>query len=431
MLRVIVLLCSIFLMVVGFPQFVSASVSQTAYVTIQGEINEGKTALVRRAITDAKQHNMQAIVIEIDTFGGLVDAAIKIRDMVIDAPVHTICYVKNRAWSAGALIALSHQHIIVAPGASIGAAEPIPATEKNIAALKAEFSSTASRLGRNSKIAEAMVDKMMGYPPYAQAGQILAITDQQAVELGYAETIVQDTPDLLKKYGLDGSEVIYYHERWADKLVGWLAEPMVKSFLLSMIFLAVFIEIKTAGTGMAALLGMACAFLFFGSHWISGISGWIEVMLFILGIIFIVIELLVPGVGLWGVGGISCILASFYWSLGANQEAVFILVGSLVFALLFFAVIVRYFPSSRLWEKIMLKEKQRREDGFISSQDYRNFLGKRGIALTLLRPSGMALVEGFHLNVVSTGEFVNQGVSIKVVNIEGNRIVVEKIEGEK
>ena len=106
-------------------------------ISIKGEINGGQAALVHKAKNDARTKQAQAVLVEIDTFGGLVDSAVSIRDMIINSPVPTICYVKNRAWSAGALIAISHKYIAIAPGGSIGAAEPIPTTDKTVAALKA------------------------------------------------------------------------------------------------------------------------------------------------------------------------------------------------------------------------------------------------------------------------------------------------------
>lgn len=408
-----------------------AASSPVALVSIKGEINEGQVALLRRALSDAQERNAQVIIVEMDTFGGLVDAAVKIRDMINETPMTTICYIKNRAWSAGALIALSHRHIVMAPGGSIGAAEPIPATEKNIAALKAEFSATANRHGRNSKLAEAMVDKSMGYLPYAQPGQIVALTDTQAVEAGYADMIASNRADLLDYYKVSGQEIVEYHASWSEKLVGWVSEPAVKSFLLSMMFLAVFVEIKTAGMGIAALIGTACALLFFGSQWLSGVAGWLEVVLFFIGVIMIAMEMVTPGVGIWGFGGIICILASLFLVLGANTGAILMMTGSLAGAIIVFILIARYFPSSRFWERLMLKESQSNQGGFTSSQDYSRFLGKTGVAVTLLRPSGTACIEGVKLNVVSSGQFISQGTTVKVVNVEGNRIVVETAEFEK
>ena len=162
--KLIVCLIAMMTFLINVDRPVFANEQPIISIAIKGEINGGQAALVHRAMADANSKGAKAVLIEIDTFGGLVDAAVSIRDMIVNSPVTTICYVKNRAWSAGALIALSHKHIAIAPGGSIGAAEPIPTTEKTVAALKAEFAATANRTGRNPKVAEAMVDKSLGFP---------------------------------------------------------------------------------------------------------------------------------------------------------------------------------------------------------------------------------------------------------------------------
>ena len=133
-------------------------------IVISGEIDGSQAALVRRGLELAEETGDTAVVVSIDTMGGRADSALKIRDMLRSTSLPTIAFVKSRAWSAGALIALSCRHIVMAPGSSIGAAEPIPNTEKNIAAMKSEFSATASHMGHNPRVAEAMVDKTHGYP---------------------------------------------------------------------------------------------------------------------------------------------------------------------------------------------------------------------------------------------------------------------------
>ena len=149
-------------------------------VQVQGEINGVQAAKLSRAIENAEATGQEAVLLEIDTFGGQVDAAVRMRDRLLRSQVPVFCYVQPRAWSAGALIALACDRIYMAPGSSIGAAEPIPATEKNIAALKAEFAATAGQRNRNAQAAAAMVDNTLGYAPYAAPGQILALTSLQA-----------------------------------------------------------------------------------------------------------------------------------------------------------------------------------------------------------------------------------------------------------
>ncbi|MEN6413320.1 MAG: NfeD family protein [Veillonellales bacterium] len=397
-------------------------------VNIKGEIDSSQAALIYRAVKDAQSRKAQAIVVEIDTFGGLVDSAVKIRDLISESPVKTICYVKNRAWSAGALIAISHQHIAMAPGGSIGAAEPIPTTEKTVAALKAEFAATANKNRRNAKVAEAMVDKSLGYPGYAEPGQILALTDYQAVQLGYADLIAANRQELLAHYGLEASSVIEYSSAWQDKMAGWLSDPTMKAVLLTVIFLAVLVEIKTAGMGVAALIGLLAAFVFYAGQWLTGLAGWLELTLFIGGILLLVIELHTPGAGIFGAAGAGCILFSLYQTLGGDAAALTILAVSMLVAVIIFLFIVSRLPSNRLWAKVVLQDAENSQSGFSSSQDYSRFLEREGVTQSLLRPAGIVVIDGTQLDVVSEGQYIKAGVKVKVVSVSGSRIVVRPVK---
>ncbi len=419
--------CMIIGILTGAYKPILANAQQVVVINVKGEIDASQVALVNRAVMEAENNQAAAIVIEMDTFGGLVDSAVKIRDMISQTPIDTICYIKSRAWSAGALIAISHKHIAIAPGGSIGAAEPIPATEKTIAALKAEFAATANKSGRNVKIAEAMVDKTVGFPGYAEPGQILALTDYQAKEVGYADILAANRNDVLAHYGLTGHEIKEYNLGWTEKVAGWLSDPTVKSLLLSVIFLAVFTEIKTAGMGVAGFVGLVAALLFFGSQWLTGLAGWFELILFISGVLLILIELFVPGFGFWGISGISCILVSLFLTLGSDTAALSLLAISLVVAILIFVLIIKFLPSSQLWSKMILKDSETKLNGFSSSNDYSNYVGREGIVLTLLRPAGLVDIDGIQLDVISEGQYVEPGTRIKVVSVSGSRILVKRV----
>lgn len=409
-------------------QAISSGERPVFIVNIKGEIDGGQAALLHRAMADAAKHEVRAVLVELDTFGGLVDAAVRIRDMMIDSPVTTICYIRNRAWSAGALIALSHKHIAIAPGGSIGAAEPIPTTEKTVAALKAEFAATANKTGRNPRVAEAMVDKTLGFPGYAETGQILALTDYQAMQVGYADIVAIDREAVLASYGLTGAPLVEYNLQWPEKLASWLSNPTVKSMLVSIIFLAVLTEIKTAGVGGAALIAMAAAALFFGSQWLTGLAGLWEILLFLGGLVLIIIELFVPGMGVFGIAGIVAILTSFFLTLGGDVPALTSLSLSLIIAVAIFLFLAKRLPTSKLWSRLVLKDAETTQGGYISAQDYVQYIGKEGIAETLLRPAGSILIEGVRLDVISEGKYIQPGTRVKVVDVTGNRILVQPIE---
>jgi len=399
-------------------------------VNVKGEIDDGQVSLVHRALAAAERQQARAIILELDTFGGLMDSAVKIRDMIMEAPLPTICYVKNRAWSAGALIALAHEHIAIAPGGSIGAAEPIPATEKTIAAVKAEFAATANKRNRDTRVAEAMVDKTLGFSGYAAPGQILALTDYQALEVGYAELVAPDRQAVLTHYGLKDLPVVEFIPEWSDRLAGFLSQPAVKSLLLSIIFVALMTEIKTAGMGVAAAIGVLAALLFFGSQWLTGLAGWWEVLLFLAGIALVLMELITPGFGFFGIAGALSILGSLFMALGGDLTALNILAISLIIALVGFLILIRFLPQSRFWQKLILKEATTTASGYIGVNDYQHFLGKQGRTVTMLRPAGIIDIDGQQLDVVADGRYIKAGTLVEVVSVSGNRIVVRAVNNQ-
>lgn len=426
-----IVLSLVLCLVVLQPWTVSAATPPVVVVSIKGEIDGGQAALINRAFNEASRLEAQAVIVEIDTFGGLVDAAVHMRDRISDSPIKTICYIKNRAWSAGALIALAHNNIAIVPGGSIGAAEPIPTNEKTVAAVKAEFAATANKKGRNPRIAEAMVDKSLGLPGYAEPGQILALTDYQAKEVGYADLVATDRETVLAHFDLAGAAVAEYQMEWTERLAGWLSNPTVKSALLSLIFLAIMAEIKTAGMGVAGLIALVAALLFFGSQWLTGVAGLLEILLFIGGIALLIVELYAPGLGMFGIAGLGCILASFFLALGANVSALTSMILSLFVAIIAFLFIAKWLPSSRLWAKVVLKDASTTQSGYTSAADYSCYVGCKGKTITQLRPSGVVEIDGVRLDVVSEGSFLPIGITVKVVAVAGGRIVVHPVEDNR
>ena len=158
--------------------------------------------MVARAVDDANASHAAGLVLDINTTGGLVSSAFEIRDAMFRAQVPTVAYVAQRAFSAGALITLSAQKIVMAPGGSLGAAEPIPKTVKTVAALRSEFASTAQRNHRDPTLASAMVDATVDVPAYKPAGAILSLTAEEAKRAGYADAIEPTLADALRFAGL-------------------------------------------------------------------------------------------------------------------------------------------------------------------------------------------------------------------------------------
>lgn len=407
------------------PLTVLCQASSVRVISLSGEIDGSQAALISRGLEEAKENGDNAVVITINTLGGRVDSALKIRDFLMASDIPTIAYVTSRAWSAGALIALSNQHIIMAPGSSIGAAEPIPDTEKNIAALKAEFSATAEKTGHNPAVAEAMVDKSNGYPDYAEAGKILALSDRQAKELNISDGSADTLEEALAFYSLGDAQVHYVEKDWRDSARGILQNPYVRTLFVALIIAAILAEIKMAGMGA----GIATAIVLGGLLLVSGdeslADGIKMVAAFIVSLLCIGLELASPGVGVFGLLGVVLLYGSLFFMLGASVQAVYILAGGTVLALIFFYFLGKYLPKSKIWDKLTLKNRSTKEAGYTSQKDLSKYLYQRGKTITILRPAGTIRIGKERVDAVSSGNFIDRDVLVRVVEVEGSRVVVE------
>lgn len=203
---------------------------------------------------------------------------------------------------------------------------------------------------------------------------------------------------------------------------------MVQALLLVVIFLSILVEIKTGGTGVGALLGLIAAAVFWGSSYVKGLVSLYQIALFIGGVIFIIIEILTPTIGLLAGIGVVAILYSLILAMGGDINAIYMMAISLVISIVIFAVILKKLPSSRLWKKLILTNTSSTEQGYVSSVDYSKYLNKEGVVLSELRPSGSVEIDGVPVDVVSEGKFISKGEKVRVVKIEGVRIIVRKTE---
>lgn len=203
--------------------------------------------------------------------------------------------------------------------------------------------------------------------------------------------------------------------------------PIVQILLVAVIFLSLLVEIKTGGMGIGALFGLVAAGVFFGSQFVQGLVSFYEIAVFMGGILFIVIELLTPGIGVFAGIGIVAILYSFIMALGGDAAAVYLLALSMAISLAAFAVVLKKLPSSRIWSKLVLRDASTTEKGYVSAANYTSLIGKEGVVLTELRPAGTALLDQKQADVVSEGRYIEKGAKIRVISVTGSRIVVQEI----
>ena len=289
-------------------------------VPVTGVVEMGLAPFIERAIREAENAGASFVVLDIDTPGGRVDSAERIADAISDSGVPVYAFVNRRAFSAGALISLATRGIYMRPGSVIGAATPVDgsgtkASEKIVSAMRSEMRALAESQGLDPAVAEAMVDESLAIPDVVEAGQLLTLTTEEAVRIGYASQTA-DFDTLLSDLGVSGAQVTDVGVNWAERFVRFFSHPVVSPFLLSLGFLGLFIEIKTATFGLAGLAGMLSLSLFFGSHLILGLAGWEDLLLFGAGVLFVIVEvILIPGFGLFGIVGIAGIAGGIYMSL--------------------------------------------------------------------------------------------------------------------
>ncbi len=396
-------------------------------VPIDGTVDSGMAHLVSRSVQEAQARHARAIVLDINSPGGLVDAAFEIRDALFAAHVPVVAYVDARAYSAAALIALAADRIVVGPGASIGAAEPIPPTEKMISALRGEFQSTAERNHRSAVIAGAMVDKYVDVPQYKRSGAILTLDTNDALRSGIAQARATSFQDALAGAGLAGAPQVTESLTWGERLARFATDPRVSGLLLTLGLLGLLIEMQTLH-GIAGAIGIAALALFFGTHIYAGFSNGFVAALALLGLLGILWELhVVPGHGIPGVLGAVALLVAVLLAFGLP----FFFVGietvatAIVLTVIGFTLTVRAVPENAWAHRLALAAAQGPE--YVTSSDQSALRGRSGTAVSYLRPAGIASIDGRRVDVLTAGEFIAQGTPIRVVRVEGARVFVEPI----
>jgi len=410
---------------------------------IEGEIDLGLSPYIKRVISEAEKNNASAIIFKINTFGGRVDAATQIKDAIIGTDILTIAFINNRAISAGALIAISCKKIIMVLGGSIGAATVVDqggekVGEKYQSYMRSEMRSTAEKTGRRTDIAEGMVDERIIVPGIDDSTQLITLTSNEALEYGFADTLLENISEVYSYFGLESAEVIDVSPNWAEDVVRFLNNPIISSILIMIGFFGLFAEIKSPGWGVPGTAGLIALALFFGSSYILQLASMIEILMFIAGVSLLVVEVFViPGFGIAGIGGILLIIASLFLALVGGDPfldfedismAIIQLSVSLLLALILIFLLARFLPKSSIFKKFILSVEEKTSEGFTSREITSELLGAKGIALTTLRPAGTAEINGKRVDVVTDSEYIENGKNIEVIKVEGMKVLVREIK---
>lgn len=438
--RVILLLITAFIFAI-MPLGVAQSNGEVVYVVpIEGTIEKGLTEILKNAFSEAEQAGANLIVLEIDTPGGFVDAAQNIERLIQQQEIPVTAYVTGGALSAGALIAFSADELYMAPGTTIGAAEPRIGTEKadekTVSAWSARLAAQAARAaeqnGRDpdmaAELARAMVESDLVIPGITESGKLLTLTDKQAYEYGLSEGTAESLAALLSQKGITNYLVEKYEASLAERIARWATSPLVMPVLLTIGIAGLVIEIFTMGFGVPGMIGVAALALYFGGSIITGLSGWEAVLIFLLGLILLAVEVLIlPGFGVAGVIGIASLVISVVLAAPSLDQAVVSLVIALIGTIVLLLLSIKFLPTRRVWQKLVLGVKQKTDSGYVAPEtNLTRLLGAEGVSITILRPAGTAEINGERVDVVAEGSFIPNNTPIKVVKVEGTRVVVRE-----
>ncbi len=415
------------------------------YFELHEDIGPSSVRIVDRALEEAVAMRADYIVMSLDSYGGLLDAGDTIHVKLLRCKIPVLCYVTNNAASAGALIALSCDSIYMSPFAKIGAASVVDqegnvVNEKYQAYMRGIMRSTAEANGRDPEIAEAMVQGGGAVPGVIDSGKILTFTTSEAIKNGYCEGEVNSVEDILMKAQIQPATITEYQMSGMDKVMAFLLNPILRGLCITFIFLGIYFELQTPGIGFALVIAIIAALLYFAPLYVEGLAANWEILLFVIGLILIALEIfVVPGFGVTGVSGIILIFSGLVLSMiknvgfnfemsgdGTITESILVVLSAFVISLgVMFAFFGR-FANSALFKKISLQTVENHSDGYNSAlfQQPATMIGKVGVAMSDLRPSGKIKIDDEWYDGQSEGDYILKGQEIIVVQVMNAYLIV-------
>jgi membrane-bound serine protease (ClpP class) len=403
------------------------------FIPVENEVERGLEAFLERNIKEAEENGTDHIVFEIYTPGGRVDAALHIAKLMRDTDIPITAYVVKNAFSAGAYIALNADEIVMKPSTTIGSAAVIDqqgntAGKKAESAWKAEMLAAAELNNRDPLYAEAMVSPKVEIPKlHLKKGDLLTLTASEAVQVGYAEKIVEDREELLAYLGLEDAKIIDAKPTFADKIARFVTNPVVVPILLSLGSLGLVLELYTPGFGIAGSIGLISLFLFFYGHTIAGLAGWESIVLFVIGLILIFMELFLPG-GIIGIFGVVAMLTGLILAGGSLSGILIAISIAILVTIIGSYFFIRSFGYNGPFKRLVLFDSTSSEKGYLSHIERMDLIGQTGKTITPLRPSGTVRINDELIDVVTEGSYIGKDVLIKIIKVSGGRVVVRLVE---
>jgi membrane-bound serine protease (ClpP class) len=402
---------------------------------IEGEITTATAQFVRSKVQQANTEQPLALVFYIDTPGGQILAAERIVNTILnDTQVPTIAVVAN-AISAGAIIAMSAEQLAMLPGGSIGAATAInaftgqDAGEKVNSYWRSQFRAVAEARGRNADVAEGMVSERIEIPGLSTAEELITLSADRAVEFDIADIEASSLTDALQQLGYGDAETTRLEPNLAERLAGYLANPIVAALLLVIGIGGIIFEALTPGFGLPGAIGVIALVLLASGLFLATPATTLDFLLMGAGLILLLVELFViPGFGVAGILGLATMVIAIVRIFPNEGQWAYVLGYTTLFSV---ALVIGFFfllPRSRFTRLFALTARiETPNNNQQLPKDAPLLLGQRGTANTDLRPAGIASIGENRVDVVTEGDFIARGSAIEVVQVEGSRIVVRKI----
>ena len=414
---------------------------------IKAEIDPRMSRYVKLALANAEKINADYIIIDMDTFGGALNDAKEIVDMLMDEKRPLWVFINADAASAGALISIACDSIYMSPGATIGAATVVNGTgeaapDKYQSYMRSIMRSTAEEKGRDPRIAEGMVDENVVIDSLKQAGKVITFTTNEAIENGYCEAKVESIEEILKRNNIETYEIETFELGASEKIIAIFLNPFISGILILLIIGGIYFELQTPGIGFPLFAALTALVLYLVPYYLNGLAEYWEIIALFTGIILLVVEIFVlPGFGIAGVAGITLTLVSLilimlnndlfnfeFVPLGDIIVATFATVGGLTGG-----VLLLFFGGARLtktkaFQRIALNDTQQKSQGYTVNTLSDTLLGKKGVAYTILRPGGKVIIDEQIYDAFTRGDYVEKGDTIEVIGNEGITLKVRKLE---
>ena len=416
---------------------------------IKDVIDPRMTRYVELALNHVKKTEADIVIIEMDTYGGILTDAKEIVDKLMALQKPLWVFINSDAASAGALISIACDSIYMAPGASIGAATVVDgsgerAPDKYQSYMRSIMRSTAEENNRNPVIAEGMVDESVELDSVKKIGQVITFSTSEAIRNGYCEGKVSSIEEILRKNNVTSYDIDRFSLSRTDKIISIFLNPFISGILILVILGGIYFEMQTPGVGFAGLAALIALILYLVPYYLNGLAENWEIIAFFIGLALIAVEIFVlPGFGVAGIGGITLVVGSLVLIMINNDafdfefvamndalRALAAVMGGLLGSMVLFFVGGSKLPDTRFFKRIALTDTQDSVQGYTANFITDALTGKQGMTETVLRPSGKVVIDGVIYDAYTRGEYIDKGLPIQVVNVIGSSLLVKKATTE-